>query len=91
MIPQQKAINDDCLVYNPILFFFSQIYSDVVKIHLFEPICIVKDLLRERGEFSKFSQKACMDSLSFRSISIQAKRSISEIIYLGDKSLKEAL
>ena len=73
------------------LFFFSQIYSDVVKIHLFEPICIVKDLLRERGEFSKFSQKACMDSLSFRSISIQAKRSISKIIYLGDKSMKEAL
>ena len=32
-----------------------------------------------------------MDSLSFRSISIQAKRSISKIIYLGDKSLKEAL
>ena len=50
MIPQPKAINDDCLVYNPILFFFSQIYSDVVKIHLFEPICIVKDLLREREE-----------------------------------------
>ena len=40
---------------------------------------------RERGEFSKFSQKACMDSLSFRSISIQAKRSIYKIIYLGEK------
>ena len=32
-----------------------------------------------------------MDSLSFRSISIQAKHSITEIIYLGDKSLKDAL
>ena len=32
-----------------------------------------------------------MDSLSFRSISIQAKRSITKIIYLGDKSVKETL
>ena len=32
-----------------------------------------------------------MDSLSFRSISIQAKLSITKIIYSGDISLKEAL
>ena len=32
-----------------------------------------------------------MDSLSFRWISIQAKRSTTKIIYLGDRSVKEAL
>ena len=32
-----------------------------------------------------------MDSLSFRWISIQAKRSTTKIIYLGDISVKEAL
>ena len=32
-----------------------------------------------------------MDSRSFLSISIQAKRSITKIIYLGDISVKEAL
>ena len=35
-----------------------------------------------------------MDSLSFQDkikISIQAKHSITKIIYLGDKSLKDAL
>ena len=32
-----------------------------------------------------------MDSLSFRSISSQAKRLITKIIYLGEKSVKETL
>ena len=51
------------LSYN-ILFFFGQFYSDVIKIHLLEPICIVKDLLRERRIF-KIKSESLHGQLKF--------------------------
>ena len=90
MMPQPKAIM--ITVFYHTTFYFSLINSTqtLSKYTFWSPYALLK-ICWEKGEFSKFSQKACMDSLSFRSISIQAKRSISKIIYLGDKSLKEAL
>ena len=39
------------LSYN-ILFFFGQFYSDVIKIHLLEPICVER-----RGNFQNLVRK----------------------------------
>ena len=51
MMPLPKAIIDNRFVYNPTRYFSWVNFIQTLSKYLFEPIRIVKDLLRERRIF----------------------------------------